>query len=172
MMRRSGLLIALAALVGAGAASVVAAPAGATTLPLYVDFGVVVPGSTATDVQTVVVDHESVVAKAEWTPVAGPAGTRWDAVLCDAAGDCSAFADILGARVAAGTYTVSMSVTLPWTAEQGEIAASEGVVQLVDPAELAATGASTPWLAAVVGAVLAALGALLVLRRRPEGQER
>ncbi len=156
MMRRRAvstmrLAIASAALVGGALAFAFAQPASASTVPLTFDFGIVLPGATVTDTQRVIVHHTSIVAAAQWAPSSGPDDVVWRAQICGPDGGCSDFADLRGARVAPGTYTVTMSVTMPESTPQGDIAASGGFVQLVDQSSgLASTGRTVPWSVALV----------------------
>lgn len=167
------LAVIAAAIVGGACGIAAAAPAAAVTVPLVFDFGVVLPGASADATQEVTVARDSIVSEAVWTHDSGPTSAGWDATICSDAGACRDFSALRGAHVKAGTYTVTMTVTMPVQAQQGEVAVSHGNVQLVEESDaLAVTGGSSGWPLAIAGAAIAGSGALLLVLRRRKERER
>jgi LPXTG-motif cell wall-anchored protein len=165
--RRAAVAVALAALVGGAIATVAAVPASASasTVPLTISLGVVMPGASATASHAFVIDRDSVVASAAWVPAAGSA-TTWNVEVCGAAG-CRAVDDLAGAHLAAGDYRLDVTVVMPQDAVDGTTLSGTGRISLAEShGTLAVTGGSSPWIAAVAGAGICALGALLLVRRR------
>lgn len=162
--------IALAALVG-GAIGVMAAPAAhASDVPLHFDLGVVLPGASATTSQPVDVPRDATVASTTWLDQTGSQDVVWTTALCGKAIGCIPMPDLTGTFLPAGTYELAVSVALPDSPTEENLSASaDGAVTFVEASPvLAATGGEWPWPAAMMGAVMCALGAFLLIRRRTE----
>ncbi len=169
--------VGIAAVIGAavGAASMTAA--SAVSVPLDADFGIVMPGATAQSSADVTVARASFVTHAEWLVVSGTGS--WSASLCSDA-SCTPLADLTGASLAAGDYRVVIEVTMPMdastvdshTSARGRLALVEAIeLPLTTDEGLAATGATAPWIAALVGAGALGGGVALLLRRRRPHEE-
>lgn len=162
--------IGLAALIGGAIAATFAAPAMASTVPLSLDFGVVMPGQTYTASKQFTIDRAATVSATEWTHRTGPADTVWTVHLCSTSG-CTPLADLAGQHIAAGEYSVSVSVRLSASVQTETSLTGNAVIRLVafdDEMGLAATGGSSPWLLVTGGALLCGIGALVLTRSRRE----
>jgi LPXTG-motif cell wall-anchored protein len=164
--------IALAAVVGGAVAMSASAPASASTVPLTISLGMVLPGSSATASHAFTIPQDAVVADASWTPSAAAPGTDWHVEMCGADG-CRAIDDLAGAHLAAGDYRLQVTVAMAHDAVPGTTFSGVGAISLAQSSDsLAVTGGQGPWIAGVVGAAACALGALLLLgRRRRDARE-
>ncbi|MDN3496742.1 LPXTG cell wall anchor domain-containing protein [Planococcus sp. APC 4015] len=175
-MRRRLFAIGLAAVLGAAAGAASVAPASAVTVPLDADFGVVMPGESAETSTVLEVPVASVVTVAEWSIATGSG--VWGARLCSPS-SCTELEELTGTSIAAGSYRVEMSVTMPTdavgtgaTAASGRISLMEAAdFPLTDGAGLAVTGGTLSWIAVVAGAAAVGGGAGLLLRRRRADDE-
>jgi len=160
--------IALAAALGGavGAASITAA--SAVMVPLEADFGVLMPGESASASVDLSVPVASVVAQAEWTGITGPGA--WGARLCSQTA-CTLLDKLVGASVPAGSYRVVIDVTVPENVSSAATSA-RGHITLMESLELpltdglALTGSALPWIAMLAGAAALGGGTAVLLRRR------
>ncbi|GMA34392.1 hypothetical protein [Demequina litorisediminis] len=143
-----------------------------TDVAVDIDLGIIMPGETVTKSLTLEVPQNATVVRSEWVELDGVAeDMTWDIALCGDPG-CEDVQPVnTGASVPAGTWTMSVSGSLPEDVSGDGYAL--GVVTLLadDTATgggvLPVTGGAVPWLvvAFAVGAVGA--GALAAWRARP-----
>lgn len=143
-----------------------------TDVAVDIDLGIIMPGETVTKSLTLDVPQDATVVRSEWVDLDGVAeDMTWDIALCGDPG-CEDVEPVnTGASVPAGTWTMSVSGSLPEDVSGDGYAL--GVVTLLadDTATgggvLPVTGGAVPWLvvAFAVGAVGA--GALAAWRARP-----
>lgn len=158
------------------AAALGGTPAQAVVQPLVIDMGTVFPGETSTAHTTVTIAQPAHVTHAGWTAFEGPDDVVWSSMLCAPNGNCAELSTFVGSELAAGDYTLSVTVDMPmYTADTPFTVKAFGELRLTGgtPEDLATTGMSS-WIvpaAGFAGTAIIAFGALLLLTRRRRSTE-
>lgn len=173
---RAAALTLTALAVGALGVAFAAAPAQAIVQPLQIDMGTVFPGQMNSAETTITITQPARVTAAGWTTFTGPADVQWNSVLCAPAGNCAELSSYVGRDLAAGDYTLKVTVEMPmYGAQAVPVVQALGELQMIEqsPQGLALTGLQ-PWVVpvtAVTGLAALLLGAFLLLARRRRNTE-
>ncbi|WP_084077783.1 hypothetical protein [Demequina sp. NBRC 110057] len=140
-----------------------------TDVAVDIDLGEIMPGETVTKSLEIEVPEDAQVVRSEWVQVEGVAADMtWEISLCSDPGCLDVAPVNTGAKVAAGTWTMTVAGSLPDNAEGDGYALGVVTLQADDPdgGMLPTTGGEVPWLVLAFAAGAVAAGAVAVAAAR------